>query len=144
MGAPQGSPASVVTAASINGPALLTAMEQAALKAVRGFGERRVALKDALEALLDYDQFVTKERVSMEPAYRRTLEDRPWEQCDCSICKTYGIEVVIFRGNNRNRRRGFHNTWVFYRLLQQVLNGEMVPFLSRDRSDTAQATLQLA
>jgi hypothetical protein len=124
--------------------AKILAMEQAALKAVRGFGERRVALKDALEALLDYDQFVTKERVSMEPAYRRTLEDRPWEQCDCSICKTYGIEVVIFRGNNRNRRRGFHNTWVFYRLLQQVLNGEMVPFLSRDRSDPAQATLQLA
>ena len=33
---------------------------------------------------------------------------------------------MIFRGNNRNRRRGFHNTYVFYRLLQQALAGEKV------------------
>ena len=47
-------------------------------------------------------------------AYRRTLSDRPWEQCDCPICTEHGIEVCIFRGNNRNRRRGFHNTDRFY------------------------------
>lgn len=43
MGAPQGSPASVVTAASINGPALLTAMEQAAL----GKGKMQLAVLPA-------------------------------------------------------------------------------------------------
>jgi hypothetical protein len=46
--------------------------------------------------------------------YRVLLEDRPWELCDCPICSDLGIEVVIFRGNNRNRRRGFHNTRRFY------------------------------
>ena len=119
-------------------------MEQTALKAARGYGERKTGLEETLGALLDYDQFVTKERVSMEPAYRRTLEDRPWEKCECSICQTHGIEVIIFRGNNRNRRRGFHNTWVFYRLLQRVLAGETVPFLAGKGLDPSQLDLQLA
>lgn len=46
--------------------------------------------------------------------YQETLRDRPWEKCDCSICEEHGIEVCIFRGNDRNRRRGFHNTRRFY------------------------------
>lgn len=45
--------------------------------------------------------------------YRQVLENRPWKNCDCRICKEIGVEVIIFRGNNRNRRRGFHNTYVF-------------------------------
>ncbi|MCW1886728.1 tRNA-guanine transglycosylase DpdA [Luteolibacter flavescens] len=120
----------------------ILAMEQRALKAVREYGQHKLPLRDALGALLDYDQFVTKERVSMEPAYRRTLEDRPWERCECDICRRDGIEVAIFRGNNRNRRRGFHNTWVFYRALQKVLAGENVPFL-KDVSNTSQMEMTL-
>jgi hypothetical protein len=46
--------------------------------------------------------------------YQKTLADRPWEQCNCSICEDHGIEICIFRGNDRNRRRGFHNTRQFY------------------------------
>jgi hypothetical protein len=51
--------------------------------------------------------------------------------------------VVIFRGNNRNRRRGFHNTWVFYHLMQKVLAGESVPGLAGDdgEQDSDQMTL---
>ncbi|MDG6219782.1 MAG: hypothetical protein QCI00_10170, partial [Candidatus Thermoplasmatota archaeon] len=51
-------------------------------------------------------------------SYRRTLEEKPWERCNCPICQGIGIEVVIFRGNNRNRRRGFHNLKSFYSLLR--------------------------
>ncbi|MGZ0710103.1 tRNA-guanine transglycosylase DpdA [Coraliomargarita sp. W4R53] len=105
-------------------------MEQAALKATRSYAAHETPLQTALDALLEYDQFVTKDRVSMEPAYRRTLEDRPWERCPCALCQSDGVEVAIFRGNNRNRRRGFHNTWVFYQALQKVLAGEPVDFLS--------------
>mgnify|MGYP000215079610 CR=1 FL=1 len=53
--------------------------------------------------------------------YRETLKARPWEQCDCPICEDLGIEVAIFRGNNRNRRRGFHNTRRFYDVLEREL-----------------------
>ncbi|WP_435344857.1 DUF6884 domain-containing protein [Haloarchaeobius sp. HRN-SO-5] len=47
-------------------------------------------------------------------AYQQTLQNRPWEQCECPICIENGVEVCIFRGNDRNRRRGFHNTRRFY------------------------------
>jgi hypothetical protein len=50
--------------------------------------------------------------------YRKTLQDKPWEKCDCPICSSTGIDTIIFRGNNRNRRRGFHNTKVFYDILK--------------------------
>jgi queuine/archaeosine tRNA-ribosyltransferase len=110
----------------------ITRMEHDALVAVRKYGSRECSLHECLQALLTYDQFVTAERVSMEQAYRRTLEARIWEKCDCAICKRWGIEVLIFRGNNRNRRRGFHNTYVFYRLFQKLLAGERVSFLEDD------------
>lgn len=46
--------------------------------------------------------------------YKLTLRAEPWRDCNCPICKELGIEVIIFRGNNRNRRRGFHNMHQFY------------------------------
>ena len=49
-----------------------------------------------------------------------TLEARPWEKCDCKICKDIGVEVIIFRGNNRNRRRGFHNLYVYNKHLSEM------------------------
>lgn len=53
--------------------------------------------------------------------YRKTLRSRPWGWCDCPICENLGIEVAIFRGNNRNRRRGFHNTYRFYQQFKRDL-----------------------
>ena len=53
--------------------------------------------------------------------YREVLERRPWEDCNCQICREIGIEVIIFRGNNRNRRRGFHNTYVFNKLFRNAI-----------------------
>ena len=47
-------------------------------------------------------------------AYEELLRREPWNECDCRICREHGIGVAIFRGNNRNRRRGFHNTRRFY------------------------------
>jgi len=52
--------------------------------------------------------------------YEEVLRDRPWENCDCTICKKIGIETVIFRGNERNRRRGFHNIYVFYQIFRNI------------------------
>ena len=49
------------------------------------------------------------------------MTDQPWEKCECAVCKELGIQVVVFRGSNRNRRRGFHNTWVFY---HKILHGK--------------------
>jgi hypothetical protein len=89
-------------------------LEKAALRAIRGYAKRRVSLKKAMDALVKYEeQFGGDGRYY--PLFEQTLRDRPWEQCPCRICRDIGVEVVIMRGNNRNRRRGFHNTYVFYK-----------------------------
>jgi hypothetical protein len=100
-------------------------LEQEALRAVRALASKDCSVDCCLNALLELDRLVTAERVDMTALYRRTLSERPWEQCDCRLCRASGVEIAIFRGNNRNRRRGFHNTYIFYRLFQQaVLHGE--------------------
>jgi len=49
------------------------------------------------------------------------------------------VEVAIFRGNNRNRRRGFHNTRVFYDLIGRILAGERIDWIDREGGPAAQA-----
>lgn len=99
----------------------ILSMERDALRGVREYAKGEASMDAALTALMEYDQHVTTDRVDMEPLYRRTLEERPWERCDCAVCRDSGVEVVIFRGNNRNRRRGFHNTRVFYELFAETV-----------------------
>ncbi|MDF9759788.1 hypothetical protein OKW24_001561 [Peribacillus simplex] len=57
----------------------------------------------------------------LRPLYHEVLTDKPWKSCSCSVCRNVGVEVIIFRGNNRNRRRGFHNTYVFYNQLKEIV-----------------------
>ncbi|MNJ02918.1 hypothetical protein D3C73_1630490 [compost metagenome] len=60
------------------------------------------------------------DRESHENLYYEVLSERPWENCGCEICKSIGIDTVLFRGNNRNRRRGFHNTHVYYTQVKKL------------------------
>ncbi len=112
-------------------------LERNALDSVRAYGDRGCSLDTCVEALLEYDQYVTSERIDMESHYRHTLEQRPWERCTCAVCQKWGIEVAIFRGNNRNRRRGFHNTCIYYRQLQDVLQGKDVMLPNGKMTDYA-------
>jgi hypothetical protein len=95
-------------------------MEQESLRLLRAYDRGEAGLEETLETVLHYDHLHGKARDQAEP-YRRTLEDRPWQQCDCPICQEVGIEVIIFRGNNRNRRRGFHNVKVFYEQFREAI-----------------------
>lgn len=87
--------------------------EQKVLQLLRDYAKGKAGLEETLQTVLDFDRLHGDTR-EHEKAYRRTLKDRPWQQCSCPICRDLGIEVIIFRGNNRNRRRGFHNVKVFY------------------------------
>ena len=77
-------------------------------------------LNEVLDAVQSYDQHLARsnETQSMREQYRRTLEERPWKQCDCPFCQDIGIHILIFRGANRNRRRGAHNTLMLYGHIQ--------------------------
>jgi hypothetical protein len=100
-------------------------LEARALNAVRSFAAssstRTTPVLDALQA---YHELVRPNKSFAREHIEVTLRDRPWEHCPCTVCKARGVEVAIFRGNNRNRRRGFHNTYVFYELLGRALGGK--------------------
>jgi hypothetical protein len=104
-------------------------LEARCLEAMRRFDLGNMGVDAVLDRLDEYDRLITPDRPPTRELLRETLEARPWRACGCDICRRDGIQVVIFRGNNRNRRRGFHNTFVFYRLLQRALAGEWVGFI---------------
>lgn len=87
-------------------------LEERCLWTLREFDAGRSDDVDAvLETLAEYHElFDQRDRVG---EYRRTLEDQPWKRCSCGICAKAGIEIAIFRGTERNKRRGFHNIAVF-------------------------------
>lgn len=109
---------------------LLLSLEKNALNSLREFDIGKCSLETALNNIIEYHEYTYKE-IEPDPIKRNkkteltrknleaTLRATPWKRCQCSICKTAGIEVIIFRGSNRNKRRGFHNLGVY---LQHVKN----------------------
>ncbi len=114
----------------------LRRLESECLQGLRAHAAlRRPPTRALLNRLTEYDTLLAGERRGTRERIGRTLEDRPWESCGCAVCTRWGVEVAIFRGNNRNRRRGFHNTHVFYHLLGRLLAGQRVDWIDEDRSD---------
>jgi hypothetical protein len=97
----------------------LTELERKALETLRLYDQGKVSLEEVMKVLTEYDRLIGQ-RPNIEKFYMETLKDMPWKKCPCDICKSIGVEVIIFRGNNRNRRRGFHNTWVFYQQFRKI------------------------
>jgi hypothetical protein len=94
-----------------------TYLEQECLTQLRLYDKGNININSVLSVLSDFSKSIG-ESPDLIKLYHRTLADQPWKRCDCPICKRIGVEVIIFRGNNRNRRRGFHNTYVFYKILK--------------------------
>ena len=86
--------------------------EKACLRDLRRLAEGTCSSEVAVESVRRYSDLIG-EKKDRSDQYLETLTARPWENCRCDMCKDIGIEVVIFRGAERNRRRGFHNLWVF-------------------------------
>ena len=99
--------------------------EKLALDAIRAFDSQNADPNETLNTIMEYsgplligkDDFSTEsEKIKYEKLkqqYKRTLEISPWKNCKCEVCLSVGVEVIIFRGSNRNRRRGFHNLKVY-------------------------------
>lgn len=106
--------------------------EAQALTMLRAFDKGRESLESTLDAVTEYQEFLGKDEGLSEAQRtsevkksrvmnRRTLTESPWKHCECSICSQIGVEVIIFRSSNRNKRRGFHNLGVYHRHLQTSL-----------------------
>lgn len=95
----------------------MVSLEQRCLSLLWAYNQDKASCEDVLEAVLRYNR-LTGDVEDRRDSYERTLRERPWRACRCDICRAIGIQVIIFRGNDRNRRRGFHNAWVFYQRLR--------------------------
>jgi hypothetical protein len=109
----------------------LLLMETNALEAVRQCGKNTCSASDAVELVIAYGRYAlwddrlsedSNERrlATLRIAYTATLSDRAWERCSCRVCREAGVEALIFRSSNRNKRRGIHNLYVFHNSLRAL------------------------
>ncbi len=82
-------------------------LEQEALAALRQFDDSRLGVAEVVSKLKAYQELHDTSKDRSEQ-YAETLAAAPWRKCKCEVCKRVGIEVVLFRGTERNKRRGFH------------------------------------
>lgn len=110
------------------------ALESGCLAALRRFEDGQANIDEVAERLERYEELfqVCEDRLrppgkkpgkpkSRTAEIRATLAAAPWRQCPCAVCRDLRHHVILFRGAERNRRRGFHNIWVFYQRLQRDL-----------------------
>jgi hypothetical protein len=96
-------------------------LEHDCLERLAAYDQGAETLHRVLRALRDYTAFCglqtrsPRAQADLWERYHETLEARPWHRCRCAICRQAGVQVVLFRGTERNKRRGFHNLWVFRR-----------------------------
>ena len=79
-----------------------------------------------LELLIAYEELHTGKVSKRRDAYRRVLTEMPWKNCPCEVCTALGIHVMLFRGAERNRRRGFHNLQIFYQKVRRLTEDQSV------------------
>ncbi len=95
-------------------------LERRCLVRVTDYDRGEATLTATLRALREYELLHDGRRDRSE-RYRETLEARPWKRCPCAVCRSAGVHVILFRGTERNKRRGFHNLFVFNQKLQHNL-----------------------
>ncbi len=111
----------------------LAKLEKRALTGVRNYATGTATIDEALDPVMKYSRITMwsdkrtetsneNKLVQLAAQYRRTLEERPWCSCTCAICVNAGVETLIFRGSNRNKRRGFHNLFAYNQHLKAVLS----------------------
>jgi hypothetical protein len=96
-------------------------LERDCLDLLMQYDRGTVAIEPVVEALSAYEEVHEGKRKRTE-VYRRVLAEMPWKECPCEICRELGIHVIIFRGAERNRRRGFHNLYVFEGRMRKILS----------------------
>ena len=91
-------------------------LETECLTNLKLFDDKKISEQEVLKSVNEYSALLQRKKTynHFSERHKELLDERPWKKCKCKVCKDAGINIVVFRGANRNRRRGFHNTWVFY------------------------------
>ena len=91
-------------------------LETECLTNLKLFDDKKISEQEVLKSVNEYSALLQRKKTynHFSERHQELLSERPWKKCKCKVCKDAGINIVVFRGANRNRRRGFHNTWVFY------------------------------
>jgi hypothetical protein len=97
-------------------------LERDCLSVVRAFASGNAEKEEVLELLTAYHTLCGDLDTDRVSRYAETLDARPWDSCSCDVCKVVGVEVIIFRGSERNKRRGFHNIWVSHAMVTSRLS----------------------
>jgi hypothetical protein len=87
-------------------------LERRCLDSLRQYEANKVGVDEVVDALHTYAQLHGAKADRRRQA-AELLQAYPWRECECEVCESVGIEVVIFRGTERNKRRGFHNLHIF-------------------------------
>ena len=95
-------------------------LERQCMAALQQYTGSNGEAEKILGLVREYDHVVGNRKDYTE-AYGQTLQDAPWKKCDCQICREAGVNVVIFRGSERNKRRGFHNIYAFRQRIDREL-----------------------
>lgn len=110
----------------------LQSREAVALKTLRAYDRDEVGEAETLDAIMAYTAPLAIGRDHghspnemrkldvLRERYQKTLHDRPWKSCHCEVCSQVGVEVIIFRASNRNKRRGIHNLQAYRKHLGQI------------------------
>ncbi|MGE5608803.1 MAG: tRNA-guanine transglycosylase DpdA [Bacillota bacterium] len=109
-------------------------LERECLDALMAFDRGDVRVDEVVELLAAYER-VHDGKTDRSAIYREVLEDSPWKHCPCEICQQLGIHVILFRGAERNRRRGFHNLYVFSKRMRESLAPAEAKPLSKKRKE---------
>lgn len=96
-------------------------LEKECLKNLSLYEDEMITIDTVLESLFSYAELIG-EKYDYKTAYREVLENRPWKDCPCEVCRSMGIQVILFRGAQRHKRRGFHNLFITHKMLQNILS----------------------
>jgi hypothetical protein len=96
-------------------------LESACMEGILDFDRGTISTDALIDRLAEYE-LLWHGKKDDSTRYRATLEASPWKQCKCAVCRKIGIHVVVFRGAERNRSRGFHNLYVLRQQLDRHSN----------------------
>jgi hypothetical protein len=108
-------------------------LEQQCLQMLESYDSGKTSLDETVKALSEYERLFDG-KTDRSNIYREVLAGQPWKRCPCAVCRALGIHVIMFRGAERNRRRGFHNLYVFNRQLHHHLSNDEKLFTREEPS----------